>query len=240
MRLASLLNPRAGMMQRLFWVTLVVTASGCGTAVRFRVPLAEVQRQAMLPPAERGTDVRVIPFAPPSMSDGNGAAVESAVAAPVADSGGYVGPDVIVDLPVPFVPGPSGRVFRARPQPARVTGAQGWRPAPAVHGAPVARPVAGGQGWRGSSGGGATFASAGHGHAPAIHHGGGGGGSGAAIVGVVAAVVLLAALASATDEDSDNQQRVRFAETFEGRVTVDRNRALHVRYKDSRERVIAL
>ena len=211
------------MTQRLLLVMLVVTAGGCGTAVKFRVPIGELQRQAALPIAERGAQVRVIPFEPQTTAVGENG---GAAAIPIESDGGGVS----VDLEVPLQPGYVRGGYRptARGVPARAVAAPGR--------------VVGG--WRGSVPA-TRVASTTHAapRLPSVHHGGGGGhgGGGAAIAGAIVGVVLIAALASAAaDAASDSEARADSARAFDGWVTVDHTRVVHVKYRNGSERSIAL
>jgi hypothetical protein len=232
------------MTRTLLLVGMAALTVGCGT-VKFRVPVAEVRRLAELPTAERGREVRVIPWDTPPE---NAPTMSGPAPAPAVIEQPVGGGGMYVDISVPIGPVGVGRprphAFRAaRPsaaaRTATVSGPGSFR------GGPVARAPSSGPSpasWRGAPTGGrapslphrTSFSSSGGHH----HHGGGGGASGAVAgaVAVVGVIALVAALAESEQAD----ERIDFARTFDGWVTVEREQPLHIVYQDTTEREIPL
>ncbi len=219
------------MLRRLLLLSIGVVAAGCGSTAAYKVPLAEIQRLADLPPAERGREVRIIPHTTPGAPP---TAAPPPVESPVDPGQPAVGGDVYVDLSVP-VPRGSFRADHAYPR-------GGFGP-------PRARPInlASG-GWRGTPTGPATHVAraasvAHHVPIPAIgHHGGGGGGGhgGGVALAAVAVVATVAVLAIAAESAHEAEERAAYARAFDGWVTVPNDRPLHIRYGDGLEREIPL
>ena len=217
-----------GCLMRCLALGAAVGVGGCAS-VEYRVPTWEVQRLTQLPPAVRGSEVRVVP------SD----AVVPPPPTLVAEA--PPPPEVGIDVELPVVVAPRPVVVAPRPvvfpfQVGRTVGS-----------GPRAAPPAGGGGWKSGppgNAGGWRPASAPSRPAPTVSgrssgggHGshGGGGGAGAA-AGAVVAVAIIAILADAavTAAEADAARR------YDGWVAVDAGHPLRLFYRGGLGRVVPL
>ncbi len=235
-----------GLGQRVAVVALGWLA-GCAT-VEYRVPSSEVQRLAQLPPAARGSEIRVVPASTPvgpplTAADLAPPPPPAPVAAPppgppppvqqeippppdeapiCADV--EVGPPPVVEVPrVVVVPARAPLVpppaFRQPIAKAPVVRPTVVRP-PVFHPPVVRAPAV----HHGGSGGG--------------HHGGGGGGGAVAIAAlIVLPIVVIAIIANAAAEAN---ARAADAAAFDGWVSVDPDHLLRLHYGGATERVVPL